>query len=489
MGAAVLIRERRGLMAWLIAAGITLAALNLRTAVTSVGTILDQVSSGLGMSGAATGLLTTLPVLSFAVFGALTPALSRRMGEHSLLLAALVLLGAGQAARSLADSAVPFLAASVVALAGGAIGNVVIPTLIKRHFPRRSGAMTTVYSTALAAGTMVAAAATVPVQEAAGGNWHLALGVWAALAAVAAIPWLALSRSEPERRTTRARAGESGLLRSRLAWAVAGYFGSQSLIAYVMFGWLPLLLRDNGYTSGQAGLVLAVFTGIGIPISLAVPVVAGRLPDQRPMVAVFAGLYAAGFAGLLTGHALWLWSMLVAVGMGSFPLALSMLALRTRSAAATAGLSAFGQSTGYLIAGAGPITFGLLHQVSGGWALPFGLLFAATAAHLVTGWYAGANRTLEDEDGAVHAGRAEGDAAEDPAGNAGGDADGDAAGNAGGDAAGNAGGDDHASRGVRDRVTGRSRAGKGVHRARRGSGAAPARPAARHGRRRGAPSR
>nr|WP_229805617.1 MFS transporter [Microbispora rosea] len=428
-------------MAWLIAAGITLAALNLRTAVTSVGTVLDEVSAGLHMSGAMTGLLTTLPVMSFALFGALTPAMSRRVGEQRLLLAAIVLLAAGQALRSLVDSAVPFLAASAVALAGGAIGNVVIPALIKRHFPRRAGAMTTVYSTALAAGTMVAAAATVPVQQAAGGDWHVALGVWAALAAVAVIPWLALRRDEPERRST--PAGADGLARSRLAWAVAGYFGSQSLIAYVMFGWLPLLLRDNGYTAGQAGLVLAVFTGLGIPVSMAVPALATRMSGQRPMVIAFGVLYAAGFAGLLTGQALWAWSILVAVGGGTFPLALAMLALRTRTAAGTAALSAFGQSTGYFIAGAGPITFGLLHEVSGGWALPFGLLFAALAVQVVTGWYAAADRTLEDEIAAVPGGRR----------------------------------NDHVTRGLRDLVTGRlRRSADGVRRARPGDGAAPARP-------------
>lgn len=455
------LRAHGGSMAWLIAGGIALAALNLRTAVTSVGTVLDQVSAGLGLSAAMTGLLTTLPVMSFALFGALTPAMSRRMGEQRLLLGAIVLLAAGQAARALADSAVPFMAASAVALAGGAVGNVVIPALIKRHFPRRAGAMTTVYSTALAAGTMVAAAATVPVQQAAGGNWHVALGVWAALAAVAAIPWLALRRGEPERRDTPVRAGADGLLRSRLAWAVAGYFGSQSLIAYVMFGWLPLLLRDHGYTAGEAGLVLAVFTGLGIPVSMAVPALAARLSGQRPLVIAFSVLYAAGFAGLLTGHALWAWSILVAVGGGTFPLALAMLAMRTRTPAGTAALSAFGQSAGYLIAGAGPITFGLLHQVSGGWALPFGLLFAALAVQVVTGWYAAADRTLEDETSPAPAGHR----------------------------------NDHVSRGVRDLVTGRARrsADKARH-ARTGDGghaARPrlARPAGRHGGRRRSPSR
>ncbi|WP_084258760.1 CynX/NimT family MFS transporter [Microtetraspora malaysiensis] len=397
MTAVVARRGRRtGSVAWLVGLGIVLAALNLRTAVTSVGPVLDQVSAALGMSGVASGLLTTLPVLCFALFGAMTPALSHRVGEHRLLLAGLVLLGAGLWIRSVVGSSGVFLAASVLALSGGAIGNVLIPTLIKRHFPSRSGLMTTVYSTAMAAGTMLAAAATVPIQRAAGGNWHVALGVWAALAAVSAIPWLALLRSEPERHRARGT-GPGELVRSRLAWAIATYFGTQSLIAYVMFGWLPQLLQDNGYTSAQAGTLLAVFTGLGIPISMLVPSIAARMADQRLLVAAFCGAYVIGFAGLLTGRALWVWAVLVGVGMGSFPLALAMLALRTRTAEATAALSAFGQSAGYLIAGAGPLAVGVLYELSGGWTVPFVLLFVVVGAQMVAGWYAGASRYIEDE--------------------------------------------------------------------------------------------
>ena len=354
MSAVVTRRGRTGSIAWLIALGIVLAALNLRTAVTSLGPVLDQVSAALGMSGVVTGLLTTLPALCFAVFGAMTPGLSRRVGEHRLLLAALVLVGAGLVIRAVVGSTGGFLAASVLALSGGAIGNVLIPSLIKRHFPRRTDAMTTLYSMALALGTMLPAAATVPIQRAADGNWHVALGVWAALAAVAAIPWLALSRGKPQRRRAPARMGPRELVRSKLAWAIAGYFGSQSLIAYVMFGWLPQVLQDGGYSSVEAGLVLTALTGLAIPIALVVPVLSARLSDLRPLVAGFGVLYMVGFAGLLTGHALWIWSLFVALGMGTFPVALSMLTLRTRTAEATAALSAFGQSAGYLIAAGGP---------------------------------------------------------------------------------------------------------------------------------------
>lgn len=392
-------RTRTSSLAWLLVLGIVLAALNLRTAVTSVGPLLDQLAAALGMSSVGTGLLTTLPVLAFATVGAITPALSRRLGEHRLLLLALVVLGAGMLVRAAVDSAPVFLAGSAVALSGGAVGNVLIPMLIKRHFPARTGIMTTVYTTALAAGTMLAAAATVPIERASG-DWHVALGVWAALAAVAAIPWLALLRSEPERRT--GQAGGTGLRRmagSRLAWAVAVYFGTQSMIAYIMFGWLPTILTDGGYTTAQAGALLAVFTALNIPVSLLVPVVAARFRDQRPVVAGLVTAYVIGFAGLWAAPPATapVWVVFVAIGMGSFPLALTMLALRTRTPEATGALSAFGQSAGYLIAGAGPLAVGVLREIGGGWALPYAMIFVVLAAQLLTGLYAGRDRYVEDE--------------------------------------------------------------------------------------------
>ncbi|MBF8193580.1 MFS transporter [Nonomuraea sp. K274] len=391
-------RARTTPLAWLLVLGIVLAALNLRTAVTSVGPLLGQLTGSLGMTSVGTGLLTTLPVLAFATVGAITPTLARRVGEHRLLLLALVVLGVGLLVRSVVGSAPVFLVSSAVALSGGAVGNVLIPTLIKRHFPARTGIMTTVYTTALAVGTMLAAAATVPIERASG-DWHIALGVWAALAAVATLPWLALLRSEPARDTGGRDEGIRGLIRSRLAWMIAVYFGTQAMIAYIMFGWLATILADAGYSTSQAGLVLGVFTALNIPVSIIVPMVASRFRDQRPAVVGLVVFYAAGFLGLWVGPASWalVWVLLVAVGMGSFPLALMMLGLRTRTPESTAALSAFGQSGGYLIAGAGPLLVGMLREATGGWAVPYTLIFAVLVAQLLSGLYAGRNRYLEDE--------------------------------------------------------------------------------------------
>ena len=213
-------------------------------------------------------------------------------------------------------SAEVFLFSSALALSGGAVGNVLIPSLIKRHFPGRTGTMTTVYTTALAVGTMLAAAATVPIERAADGNWQLPSGCgrrWPLSPPFRGLRCRAVSRSGT------AQAGMLGprtLIRSKLAWSVAAYFGTQSMVAYIMFGFLPKILIDGGYTTGQAGLVLGVFTAIGIPVSLVVPGSRRSSPTSGPW---------GGVRGLLHGRLprplararlpAWIFALLVGVGM------------------------------------------------------------------------------------------------------------------------------------------------------------------------------
>ena len=387
---------------WSLVAAVVLTALNLRTAVTSVGPLLSEVQAGIGLSSALAGVLTTLPVVCFALVGWYAPAIAARLGEHRAVTGALALMTAGLLGRSLVSSPVPFLALSAVALLGGAVGNVLLPSLVKRHFPDRIGPMTAVYTTSLAIGLTGAAAGAVPLAAAAGqGGWRFGLGAWALLSALAVVPWLwhLGERGRPGGQS----GGRSGarMLRSRTAWALAVFFGAQSLHAYVSFGWFALFFQERGpFSASHAGFLLAVVTGLSIPVSAAVPALAARRPSQWPLVVVHAGCYVVAYTGMLTATDLLggvLWAALVGVGSGAFPLALTMIALRTRTADATASLSAFAQSVGYVLAGGGPLLVGVLHGSSGGWSGSFVLLFAALAVMVVAGWYAARPRFVEDE--------------------------------------------------------------------------------------------
>ncbi|TYB37826.1 MFS transporter [Micromonospora sp. AP08] len=388
----------------LVLVGMLLVAVNLRAAVTSLGALLDEIRDGLGLSGAMAGLVTTLPTIAFAGLGALTPWLVRRWAAARVLVVAMLALTAGQVLRVVTDSAAVFVLTSALALAGIAVANILLPMLVKQHFPRRTGLVTGAYTMALTVGTTVAAASAVPVAHAFG-SWRAGLGVWAGLAAVAVLPWVPLAlRARASRRTATPAVAAVGAVRvrparTRLGWAMAVYFGAQSLSGYAIMGWLAQLFRDAGYAPEAAGLLLAGVTALGVPVALMMPTLAGRLPTLRPLVLSLTAFSTAAYVGLaLAPRGLApLWVLLLALGQGAFPLILTTIGLRARTAEGTVALSAFAQSTGYVIAALGPLLVGILYEATGGWTAPIGFLLVALTVQTAAGMVIARPRHIEDE--------------------------------------------------------------------------------------------
>ncbi len=375
---------------------IFLTGLSMRTAVTSVGAVLDDVETGLGASSAVSGLLTTLPVICFSALGAITPRLAHRHGAHRLLVVSLVVMTVGLVLRAAAHSVPLFLGFSVLALAGGAVSNVLMPSLVKRHFPHRIGRMTAVYTTALAIGTTAAAGLTVPIGDL-GSGWRTGLGSWALLSAVAVLPWLpTLRHDRPEPDAPRG-VPSARLVRSPTAWALTAFFAFQSFQAYIAFGWFAKFLHDHGIAASTAGWMVATMSAVGIPVSMVVPSIGPS--RQRAVIGVLGLSYLVAYVGLgvaPVGGA-WVWMVLTGIGSGMFPIALTMIARRARTAETTAALSAFVQAIGYIVSGTGPLLFGVLHGVTGGWAVPLSLLYVALVLAVVSGWRASLPRFVDDE--------------------------------------------------------------------------------------------
>ena len=271
----------------LVLLGIAVLAFNLRPAAVSVGPVLDEIRDDLGMSGTEAGILTSLPVIAFAVFGATAPRLAGLLGLHRLTLISLVGVAIGLFGRSQVDGVPAFLALSLLALAGMATANVLLPSLVRLHFPDRVGTITAVYTTALAIGLTAASVLTVPVSEQYDG-WRTGLAVWAATAAIAVIPWLLLVRRD--RRSEHGEEDEHPSLglrqvgRTRLGRLMAAFFAFQSLQAYAIFGWFAAVFRDAGFSGTEAGLLLGVVTGVSIPLGFVVPALAGRMTNVAPIV-------------------------------------------------------------------------------------------------------------------------------------------------------------------------------------------------------------
>jgi CP family cyanate transporter-like MFS transporter len=417
---------------WLLAlAGITLAAFNLRTAVTSITPLLDVVGREFGFGATMAGFIGMLPAAAFAAFGAATPALARRIGLERTVLLAMLLAAAGLVLRSLAGSLGVLVAGSLVSLAGMGIGNVVLPPLVKRWFPHRVGTLSVIYITALQAGTILAALLAVPLADAFG--WRLSMASWTLVAVAAMLPWLVLLRrglggnpataaAAPATATDPAAtddpddeededipaAGATDLdstpvIRNRvwhtgLGWGMALMFGMTSLATYAMFTWMPRIFTDAGASPAFGGAMVALYTGFSLLGGLVVPGLAVRLRNSFPLALACALAQFAGFHGLWQAPmaAPWLWATLVGIGGCTFPLGLTLINLRTRTPEGSAALSGFTQGVGYTLACLGPLLFGLLKDATGGLAWPFAMLALSVVVMLLGAWQACRPRFLED---------------------------------------------------------------------------------------------
>jgi CP family cyanate transporter-like MFS transporter len=362
---------------------LVVAALNLRLSITSVPPIVEDVRTGLGLSSAAVGAVTTLPVLCFglAAFGA--PALGRRWGDELVILVCLVLVALGSALRMITEVG-PFFGGTLVLGAGIAIVNVLVSSVIKRTYAR-PGRITGVYITVLLVGGGLAAAVSVPLVDALG-SWDRALAIWALPALLAALMWLPVVRGG---RPEGAPAGPAARLRGdRSAWLLSGYLSCQTFLAFAMVAWAPEILREAGLGLREAGGMAAVFMLLGIPPALVFPVVATRPGAVWALVTVTVVAWCAGLSGLLAAPAAMalLWMALTGFAQGAgFALALALIVIRARDGAHAAALSGMVQGIGYSAGAASPPVIGLLHDATGQWAAPLACLLSVGGLQLVLG--------------------------------------------------------------------------------------------------------
>lgn len=380
----------------LAAFAVLLLAANLRPPVVGVAPLVDQAREGLGVSSGVAGLLTSLPVLCFGLLAPVAPRLARRWGLERLLVAALVVLALGIALRLVSALAV-ILVGSVLVGTAIAIGNVSLPTLVKRDFPHRTGAMTGAYSMVLTGGGAVAAAVTVPLQRITGLDWRYTLGLWGLLTLVTLVVWLprARRRTVPAPPAQEGQTLRSALLRDPLAWQVTLFMGLQSLQFYALSAWIPTIFVDAGRTPAEGGLLLSLAGFVGLVFSATAPSFAMRRPSQSVVVTATTLFYVVGYVGLLAapGSLAALWMVLLGIAQGSnIALGLLLITLRSPDTEHTAELSAMAQGVGYTLAAVGPFALGALHDASGGWTVPLVAMLVLVVPLLVVGWGAGRDR-------------------------------------------------------------------------------------------------
>lgn len=386
---------------------ILLIALNLRTAVASVSPIISLVSGDIPLDTIGIGVLGTLPPIAFAASGLLAPLVTRRVGLETTFVLACAAMIVGQIVRAVGLDYWSLLAGSAVALAGMGFANILLPPAVKKYFPDRIGQVTAAYATLLAISIAVPPLVASPVAAAVG--WRVSIGGWAIVAVAALVPWLVV-RAQSARLATREREDNivptprpellGGMRRSRTAVAIAISFSSTAINTYAFFAWLPELLRQRaGSSAAEAGALLFVFGIVGLPLGFIAPILAVRVRNVGVVIAAGVAFFLVGYLGLILVPTLatWLWVLLAGIGAINFPLCLALIGLRTRGPAGAVAVSGFAQAIGYSFGALGPLLFGILHDLTGGWVAPLLFLAAVSLVALIPAVLLAKPGYVEDE--------------------------------------------------------------------------------------------
>lgn len=379
----------------LLIAGILLIATTLRVTFTGAAPLLDAIRSEYGLTTAQTGLLTTLPLLAFGLVSPLAAGVARRFGIERSLLLAMILICLGVGLRSLPFVSLLFIGTAIIGC-GIALGNVLLPGLIKRDFSQHVAKMTGAYSLTMGGAAALGSAMVVPLALA-GLGWRGALLMLMVFPLLALFIWLPQSRRQATAPLTGSGAIHNrGIWRSALAWQVTLFLGINSLVYYVIIGWLPAILQSIGYSEAQAGSLHGLLQLATAAPGLAIPLMLHRLKDQRGIAVLVALMCAVSALGLwfLPGQAV-LWTLIFGFGSGAtMILGLTFIGLRASSAHQAAALSGMAQTVGYLLAACGPPVMGKIHDANGDWHIPLIAVALISIAMAVFGALAGRDREI-----------------------------------------------------------------------------------------------
>lgn len=387
---------------WFLLIGIIFIASTLRSPLTSVGPLISSIRDSLAISNVLAGFLTTIPLLAFALISPFAPKIARRFGMELTLFVSLILLTAGIITRSLGTTPNLLIGTFLIGLAI-AFGNVLLPGLIKLNFPLHMGLITGIYSVSMNLSAAIAVGVSAPLSHNTLFGWRGALGVWALLAFIALLVWLPQLKNKKSPNSLDVhleKAKSPSLWRSPLAWSVTFFMGFQSLIFYTTSAWMPEVLKTQGISPDSAGWMVSLLQFAQLPMTFIVPILAGKVKDQRWIVAGVALLYLLGYGGIMAGTTALVPLFMILIGIAggaAFGLSMMFFSLRTRTPHEAADLSGMAQSFGYLLAAVGPVLFGLLHDFTSGWTVPMLIIIIASLIVLLSGLKAGKNTFVTPE--------------------------------------------------------------------------------------------
>lgn len=379
----------------LLILGIILISINLRTSIASVGPLIPFIREDLGISNGLAGFLTTLSLITFAIFSLFAPSLGKKLGHGKAIFLGIALLSVGVVIRILGGIELLYFGTALTGI-GIVTANVLMIPFFKARIPEQLGLMTALLSTGMSLFAAIASGLSVPLAVDLGLGWRGSLVSWVVLMILALIVWIPQLKPYVPQESASVKQAKN-VWKSRLAWQVTLFMGAQSVMYFTMITWLPDMLIARGMSPINAGIALFYMQLISLIGTFFAPNLLMRLKQQSGVVLIVGIGYLVGYGSLFITNEIVTFAALTIIGIGSgasLSIAYTLISMRTSEDLTTAKLSGMVQSAGYVLAALGPLVFGISLDLFDNWNILIWFLLAMTVQFIAFGWPAGRDKKI-----------------------------------------------------------------------------------------------
>ena len=375
----------------LIILGVIFLSLILRTPITSVGAIVGPLKSILDINNTVAGFITTIPLIAFAIFSPIVAKLSNKAGLEKTLLLAAVIISIGLGLRFYINTYVFFITTFIIGV-GITIGNVLLPGLVKKYYPKKLGLMTGFYAVVMNVGAAVAAGISYPILSSnIGGekfSTGLAVNIWIIIAIINIFVYTAMSKNSSVSEIKDEHEKVHGYFKYSKMWTIMLSMGLQSALFYCSVSWFAEIMISKDFSPETAGLLLSISQFAQFPSTFIVPILADKVHNKLIIPLVITIGYLVSLVGMLytSGNFVLMLTFIIIfalAGGGSFSYVMYLFSVKSRNESEAADISGLAQSGGYLLAAVFPPLLGYIRDISD-WNKGLYVLILTAAVLLVT---------------------------------------------------------------------------------------------------------
>ena len=355
----------------IILLGIILLGMILRTPITSVGAIIGPLKNLLEINNTIAGLITTIPLIAFAIFSPFVAKISNKIGLEKTLYLAAIVTSIGLLLRFYINTSVFFVTTFIIGV-GLTVGNVLLPGLAKKYFPENLGVMTGFYAVVMNISASVAAGISYPILSSnVGGekfSTGLAVNIWLIVSLLNIVIYAIITKNSKSERIEDKKTGGKGYLRSLKMWSVMLSMGLQSALFYCSVSWFAEIMISKGFTPSEAGLLLSISQFAQFPSTFLVPVLAEKIKNKLIIPIFIAMGYVASLIGMIYIQGnfalMTIYIVLFALaGGGSFSYVMYLFSAKSKNEEEAADISGLAQAGGYWLAAIFPPLLGYVRDV------------------------------------------------------------------------------------------------------------------------------